>query len=60
MDTELVMKGGMNWCCALLGVLPQGHLKFISRALEGQTDKNIFFLVFIYSKPIRGEYEFYK
>ena len=45
-DTELVMKGGMNWCCALLGVSPQGHLKVISRSLEGQTDKTWIFGVF--------------
>ena len=55
----MVMKGGMNWCCALLGVSPQGHLKVISRSSEGQTDET-FFLVFIYSKPIRGEGESYK
>ena len=42
MDTELVMKGGMNWCCALLGVSPQGYLKVISRSLESQTDKTWF------------------
>ena len=43
MDTELVMKGGMNWCCALLGVSPQGHLKVRARSLEGQNDKTWFF-----------------
>ena len=59
MDTELVMKGGMNWCCALLGVSPQGHPKVISRSLEGQTDKT-WFLGFPNSKPIWGEGEFYK
>ena len=36
------MKGGMSWCWALLGVSPQGHLKFISRSLESQTDKTWF------------------
>ena len=32
MDTELIMKGGMNWCCALLGVSPQGHINFNGRS----------------------------
>ena len=32
MDTDLVMKGGMNWCCALFGVSPQGHIKVTGRS----------------------------
>ena len=43
MDTELVMKGGMNWCCALLWVSLQGHLKVISMSLECQNDETCFF-----------------
>ena len=50
-DTESVMKGGMNWCCALLGVSPQGHLKVISRSLEGQTDKTWFLAFLSIPKP---------
>ena len=48
MDTEL---GMMGWCCALPGVSPQGHLKVISRSLQGQTKKVMFFCFFIYSNP---------
>ena len=43
MDTELGMKDGMGWCCALLGVSPQGHLKVILRSLQGRTKKNMIF-----------------
>ena len=59
MDTELDMKVAMGWCCALLGVSPQGHLKVISRSLQGRTRKNMIFFC-IYSKPISGASEYYK
>ena len=60
MYTESAKKVAMGWCFALLGY----HSKVTLRSSQGHCKvklaKNIFFVFFIYSKPIWGADEYYK